>query len=183
MPTSRSFLILLAVTLLLFSMGHTSSLTHSHAVTPNLTISDLPVLTVFPNDSTGPETAYVIGAGHRFKVRVKVELPANGNFDSSETGVDLLWIDPSTDREKTARASLEPGTSDVYGFVLEESKPLELCIPYFYRWSIVYDLVEGARKVYLSVPHFAVPSQSLTSTGAMQQAGCLEPSSTPWGDR
>ena len=66
--------------------------------------------------------------------------------------------------------------------MLEESAPLELCAAYFYRWSIVYDIVDAARGVHLGEPRFVMASQSRTSTGALESALCLAPSSTPWGE-
>ena len=149
--------------------------------TPSINVTDFTELTLFPDGHTEPSTSYIVGRNHKFQVEVRVEfLTANANFNAPGTGVSVIWINPENGREEFASANLKSGTSNIYMYVLPGSENLELCEPYFYRWSIVYNVVSGERGVYLSEAQAAMGAKRYTSSNTLQQAMCAEPPS-PWG--
>lgn len=161
---------------------------------PSIKVTEFPSYALFTNNdypivrnigyTYGPSIDYTVGENHRFQVRVKVEfLTADAGFNSPDTGVTIIWINPENDKEEFAKVKPDPRplVKNIYSFVLPGSENLDLCEAYFYRWSIVYN--EGnSRAVYLGKPQFVMPYKKRTSTGAIQEALCQTPSTSPWGD-
>lgn len=148
---------------------------------PSISVTNLPVKVLMPSGTVNDEMSYTVGVNHRYQVEAKVEfLSDRANFNPPDTGVSIVWVNPITNREDSAKVQLKPGETDVYTFILPQSESLGLCQAYFYRWSVVYDITGGARGVYLGEGYYVLPSKRRVSSNSIQQAFCAAPES-PWG--
>ena len=139
----------------------------------------LPTLTLYSTGNTGNEEAYIVGNGHKYRVRARVTLSPGANFDPDDTGVIVVYIDPQSGKEKSGAPTLESNSTTDYFFDLPGSDGLELCQPMFYRWTAVYDLIEGERGVYFGEEQYVQPSKYHPTPNSVAQAMCQAPSTTP----
>ena len=155
--------------------------------TPNpgpslINVTPRPALTVLPGGATGPETSFTLGTSHGYRVGANVTLEPGATFDPSDTGVSILYIHPVSGQEEGS--GVQPSTSDptLYEFDLPGVQSLDLCEPLFYRWTAVYDITNGARGAYIGEILYVMPSQRRVSSNQIQQAMCVTPTTSPWGD-
>lgn len=144
-------------------------------------VMPLPTVTLQAENSSSNSILVTTPDRGLYRVRVRVVLSEGATFAPSDAGVSIIYVDPWTDREESETPTLESNSTTDYYFDLPGSDGLEICQAMFYRWTAVYDIIEGERGVYIGEARYEMPTSESTSPNTITTALCQEPTS-PWGN-
>ncbi|MCP3973547.1 MAG: hypothetical protein GY720_03545 [bacterium] len=132
-----------------------------------------PTRVVLADGLIAPETAYVVGAGHTYKVGVDVTMTAAGAEQGAAiTEVLVLYADRDAGTEISVPAT-QVGSSDSYEFDLPGSEYLGLCEPMRYIWGANYD-IGGSGGVNFAEWTEVMPTSRYTAANETDRLACAQ---------
>jgi hypothetical protein len=76
-------------------------------------------------------------------------------------------------QERTVQAQAVPGAPDRFFVDLPESDQLDVCEKMLYRWTVIYARPDPrANGLFLGAERFVMPTQTVRSSGTIEQALC-----------